>query len=583
MIRKIFETDSERFFLKEPDPELVREIQTKFDLTTLSSRILANRGLNTMEAIASFLSPSLKNLPDPFLFREMRISVERIYRAIKNRETILIYGDYDVDGITAASVLVNFFRTIHFPVDFYIPNRFRDGYGLNLSRLKQLHHDTPFSLLITVDCGSSNEEAIHEMARLGVDTIVTDHHLASARVSSAHGFVNPSLPACPFPFKELSGVGVAFFLTIALRSYLRDRNYWDEMQIPEPDLRRFLDIVCMGTISDMVPLKGVNRILVHAGLTILSRTDNLGLRQFLRSIGLYGKHPLSPWEIAFQIAPRFNAAGRLKNASRCVSLLTSDNLHEITSIVSELESLNSRRQTIEQDLLKIIENEIKQNRGYLTPFACVLWGDKWHEGVIGIAASKLIEKLGRPSALISFTRGRGKGSLRSIPGVDIFQALQQCQRWLDAFGGHTMAGGMQIKRKNLSYFCTSFSEAIRKQLKGEAPKKTWELDALLRAGTIPEAFFQELAQLEPFGIGNPPPLLAFQGIRIQSKRLLKEKHVKIRFYFDTPSYPLSGIAFNARDEWDRVERASGFIGTPGLNVWNGNTFPQVTIKRFFYH
>ncbi len=573
---------SEIFALKEPNPLFVGEIKNRFHLTELTSRILANREFRSLEEISAFLSPRLMDIPDPFLFREMPRVVERIHKAIINRESILIYGDYDVDGVTSTALIVNFFRHLGYPVRYHIPNRFTDGYGLNVQTLRALHAANPFSLLITVDCGTSNEEVILELKNMGVDTIVTDHHQAVKRPSGAFGVLNPALPECPFPYQELSGAGVVFFLLIALRKHFRDTGLWHKNKVTEPDLRNYLDLAGIGTVADMVPLKYINRILVTTGLDILANTKRIGLRAFLSHLGLYGKESISPWEIAFQVAPRFNAAGRLSDASLCVSLLTAESPREAADIVSELEALNAKRQGIEKKLLEQLNSEIEKGNGYLSPYAVVLWGEEWHEGVIGIAASKLVEKFGRPTVLITFSRQEGKGSVRGVSDVNIFKALRQCHHLLEAYGGHPMAGGLKINKENLHAFCETFSLSIEKQLDGTPPKKRWEIDAIIDGEEISPQFFSELPRLEPFGTGNPPPLLMFRGVKVFSKRLLKDKHIKISFGTRAGSAPVSGVAFNAEKEWETIDQVTGLVGVPTLNVWNGTTTPQINIKRFLY-
>jgi len=576
----IHESDAEIFILREPDPTLVSSIQAQCNVTQLTAKIIANRGFKTLEEISRYLSPSLKDLPDPFLFKEMPVIVKRLYQAITTRESVMIYGDYDTDGITSTALLINFFNRLGVPARFYVPNRFTDGYGLHESRLRQLFHSHHFTLLITVDCGSTQEDTIASLRQLGVDTIVTDHHKAHKRPENALGVLNPSIPGCTFPDRNLSGVGVAFFLLIALRQHLRQKSFWKERNIREPDLRKSLDLVSIGTIADMVPIRGINRILVHAGLRVLSETDTPGLAIFLKHLGFKQGKTLSPWEVAFQIAPRFNAAGRMIDATSCVTLLTTQNEAEAFQISKALNDINTQRQETEHQLLKMIEQDISLNRGFYSPYAIVLWGENWHEGVIGIGASKLVEKFNRPVALISFKQEKGKGSLRGIPDADIFDALSQCRPWLISFGGHAMAGGLKIHRYHLPDFCRHFSDAIRKQFHGNPLKRKWEIDALIDGEEIPYKFFQELAQLEPFGSGNIPPLLAFRGYRLLKKRLLKEKHIQIEVLTAPFTPPLQGIAFHAADQWPRVDQAAGFVGIPRLNVWNGFVKPQIIIKRF---
>lgn len=577
-MKKIFETDSEVFLKKEPDPELVSKIQSHYNLTNLTSSIIVNRGLSTLEEVKSFLTPALIDLPDPLLFQDMAKAVERIYKAISDKESILIYGDYDVDGITSTTLLINFFEYIEFPVRYYIPNRFRDGYGLNLERLLQINDTSPFQLLITVDCGISSTAVIKELSTIGIDTIVTDHHLVESRPEYALGVINPSVPECHFPFKELAGVGVVFYLIIALRSLLREKRYWGD-GLTEPDLKKSLDIVSIGTIADLVPLKGVNRILVNAGLAALSRTENTGLKCFLKGLGLYNKNSISPWEIAFQIAPRFNAAGRMDDASIGVSLLTTKDDTEAWTISKKLEILNERRQRIERELLAEADKKVKSDSGFISPFSIVLWGDKWHEGVIGIVASKLVEKYGRPIILISLNEDYGKGSLRGIPGIDIFKAMIRCKDLLLSFGGHPMAGGIRIRRKNLWDFARRFSEAVEEQSGGQIPKKRWLIDAIIDEEGLPGEFFSELKKLEPFGIGNSPPLLYFCRYEILKERLINERHIRLTFKMNK-GQALQGIAFNATEYWGKIGKVSAIVGEPEINYWNGNEYPQIKIKKF---
>ena len=500
-LKIVHETETEIIYLKEPDPEIIKRFQSKLEITELTARIIANRGVGTEEEAMSYLNPLLKSLPDPFRFQDMRKAVNRLYRAICQRESILVYGDYDVDGITSTSLILMFFESLSFPVRYYIPDRFSDGYGLNEDRLLALYDESPFHLLITVDCGITGDSAITTLKEMGVDTIVTDHHRAETGPEDAIAVLNPSLEGCTFPFKDLAGVGVAFFLLIALRAFLREKGFWLSKQLPEPDLRKFLDIVCIGTIADMVPLQGVNRTLVSYGLKVLTRSENLGLRSFLETLKLSGD-VISPWEISFQVAPRFNATGRMENGTTGVSLLTAKNDNQARSIAAKMENLNRKRHSIESMVLEEAKEMIEENVGYLTPFAIVLWSDTWHEGIIGIVASKLVEIYARPVTLISFNGNDGKGSIRGIPGIDIYKVLQSCESRLISYGGHSMAGGIRIRKSDLPKFAHEFSKGIEKQNGGRLPKKEWHLDGIIDSVGMSEKFFAELPKLEPFGMGN---------------------------------------------------------------------------------
>ena len=579
-LKIIHETKNEIFYLREPELEIIERLQSRFEITELTAKIIANRGVTTEAEATYFLNPLLKNLPDPFLFQDMKKAVERLYSAITRKESILVYGDYDVDGITSTTLFLTFFESIALPIRFHIPDRFSDGYGLNEDRLLALYSESPFHLLITVDCGITGDTAITRLKEMGVDTIVTDHHRAETRPENAVAVLNPSVKGCSFPFKDLAGVGVVFFLLIALRAFLREKGFWESERLTEPDLRKFLDIVCIGTIADMVPLLGVNRTLVSYGLKILTHSENLGLKSFLESLKL-SRDAISPWEISFQIAPRFNATGRMENGSTGVSLLMAKDGNMARLISTKMESLNRKRHSIEELMLEDMREKIEANAGYMTPFAIVLWSSEWHEGIIGIVASKLVDIYARPVALISLRESYGKGSIRGIPGIDIFKVLQDCKPWLISYGGHSMAGGIKIEESSLTQFAKEFSKSIEKQNGGRLPKKEWFMDEIISSTDIFDRFFSELPKLEPFGLGNPPPLFGFFDFEVLSKRLIRDKHIRFVIRPQTGK-PIQAIAFNAAEHWNRFESASGIVGVPTINYWKGNVTPQINVRKFLY-
>ncbi len=576
-MKKILESEKAIYYLKKPNVDLARKLQQKFELTPLTASILACRDDGFLDQAGAFFSPSLSNFPDPFLFRDMKKSVSRIYDAIMQNEGILVYGDYDVDGITATAIVTNFFKAFSYPVRYYIPNRFADGYGLNLDRILQLYQKTPFSLLITVDCGISNNDIINTLTRHKIDVIVTDHHQAKRAPSKAFSALNPAIPGCGFPFPHLSGVGVAFFLLIALRRYQRDKGFWNKTR-PEPNLGKYLDVVALGTIADMVPLTGVNRILVTYGLKALAHSSNIGLKTFLETLNLANK-PLTTQDIAFRIAPRLNAAGRLDTASKGVSLFTTTDKTLALTLSKTLDQLNTRRQKIMKQLLDDVFRKINRNECFISPFAIVLWDASWHEGVMGIVASKIVETYGRPAVLISLKRDMGKGSIRGIAGFNIFQALQTCVSSLVSFGGHPMAGGITIKASQITAFAKNFSSALEKQCQGKPIKAAVYIDALVKNGALTRAFFDELQNLAPFGTGNPSPLLWFCGYRLKAIKLLKGKHIKF-FISSGDDFNVQGIAFNAPEWFGKMSRASSFFAVPTRNTWNGHIAPQLVVKKF---
>jgi len=576
-VKKILESEKEAYYLKKPNPDLARQLQQKFKLTPLTARILSCRGDGFLEQADVYFSPSLSNLPDPFLFRDMRKSVSRIYNAIMQNEEILIYGDYDVDGITATAIVVNFFKAFSYPIRYYIPNRFTDGYGLNLDRILQLYKNAPFNLLITVDCGISDADVISTLADHKIDVIVTDHHQAKHAPSSAFSTLNPAIPGCRFPFSSLSGVGVAFFLLMALRRYQRDKKFWEKTR-PEPNLGKYLDLVSLGTIADMVPLTGVNRILASYGLRILMHSSNVGLKVFLETLNLRNK-PLDTQDVAFRIAPRLNAAGRLDAAAKGVSLFTTTDVHKALTLSKKLEQLNRRRQGIMKYLLDDVFRKIEQNEGFVSPFAIVLWGYSWHEGILGIAASKIVEAYGRPAVLISLKKDKGKGSVRGTEGLNIYQALQTCAPSLVSFGGHPLAGGISIKENKIAEFAKNFSSALESQCHGKSVKTKILIDAFVKNGDLTRKFFDELQILAPFGAGNPTPLLGFYDYRLKSPRLLKEKHIKFSLSSGR-NFEVQGIAFNSGEWFKKLNPTSSFLAVPTHNSWNGHITPQLVVKKF---
>jgi len=577
-MKKLFESEKEIYFLNNQKPVLASQLQQQFNLTPLTSNILSSRDGASLEFVKSYLFPSLSGIPDPFLFHDMEKCVSRIYDAIIQNENILIYGDYDVDGITATTIIINFFKSLSYlSVRYYIPDRFSDGYGLNLDRILQLYKSTPFRLLITVDCGISNAEEINVLTKHNIDVIVTDHHLGRHPPSQALSVLNPSMPGSGFPFPYLSGVGVTFFLLLALRRHLRDKGFWNVSR-PEPNLGKYLDMVALGSIADMVPLIGLNRILVAFGLKVMMNTANTGLKLFLESLDLSDR-PLSTQDVAFRIAPRLNAAGRLENASKGVSLFTTQDKIHALALLKELENLNTLRQKIVRHFLEEAHQKISQNEGFISPFVIILWDSMWHEGVMGIVASRLVEIYNRSVMLISLKGNEGKGSARGVTGLNVYKAFESCISSLVAFGGHPMAGGIRVKADKIIEFSENFSSALEKQSQGKSLKTEIYVDALVKKGDLSNKFFDELQNLKPFGVGNPPPLLGFWGYKLKAAKLLKGKHVKLSL-FSKGGFEVQGIAFNSQEWFKKLKPTTPFFAVPTLNHWNGRSTPQLIVKRF---
>jgi len=494
-------------------------------VSPLTAQILFNRGISNTDQARSFLYPSLSDLPDPFTMREMEKAVERILQAIRNQERITLFGDYDVDGATATALLFLFLQGAGALVDFYLPRRLEEGYGLNMGAIKKIHSQGT-KLMITADCGISNGEEIRWAGENGLDVIVTDHHEIPEVLPPALAILNPKQKNCSYPFKSLAGVGVAFNLTIALRSTLRKEGFWRGSSVP--NLKEYLDLVALGTVSDVVPLTGVNRILAKYGLVQLTSSPRAGILALKEVSGMGSAVPVDTTAVNFRLAPRINAAGRLGDAREAVSLLISHDKSEAQQIAAHLNDLNSLRQRIEDKIL--VEAKEMIESGVIDPRkkSFVLASVSWHPGIIGIVASRLIEEYHRPIILIALQENLGKGSARSVDPFPLYQGLKACRAWMEKFGGHEQAAGLIIRQDCIPGFSQAFEEVVATTLAGEDFIPRLSVDALSRLGQMDEPFLLELAALSPFGPGNPEPVLAMEELTILESKLVGKGHLRLR-------------------------------------------------------
>ncbi|MCD6319088.1 MAG: single-stranded-DNA-specific exonuclease RecJ, partial [Candidatus Desulfofervidaceae bacterium] len=462
-----------------------------------------------------FLYPRLMHLYDPFLLKDMDKAVKRIYQAIVNQEKIVVYGDYDVDGLTGTAILYLFLSPLVRNLSYYIPHRLKEGYGLNPEAIKKIVAQGT-DLLITTDCGSSDIEEVALANNLGLDVIIIDHHEVPSRLPQAYALVNPRQPDCHFPFKELAGVGVTFNLLIALRQFLASQGIWPQEEIP--NLKAYLDLVALGTIADMVPLLDENRIFVKCGLEVLAHTSRLGLKELKAVTGL--NHIVTPRDVAFRLAPRLNAAGRISTPHTGLRLLITDDVKEARVLAQTLHELNKERQRIEDQIWREAQSML------CTKVQSVLAKENWHPGVIGIVAGKLAEMFKRPILLISLDGESGRGSGRSVEGCDLFSALSQCDEYLEAYGGHKLAAGFSIDKENLEQFICQFEEVIKQMLEDRERPKLY-IDAEVNFTHLTPCFFEYLSLLSPHGFGNPEPVFCASDLEIKHATLINERHLKI--------------------------------------------------------
>ncbi|MGA2028955.1 MAG: single-stranded-DNA-specific exonuclease RecJ [Verrucomicrobiota bacterium] len=491
-----------RWSLAPPQPLLAGQLASQLKISPLFAQCLLNRGRSEISEIENFLQPRLKNLADPFLLPDMNTAVERLLRARAHNESLVIFGDYDVDGVTSTTLLLEVFRALGLKVDFYLPHRMDEGYGLSADGVENCLKKFPTTLLLAVDCGSTAVETIASLRGCGVDVIVLDHHQVSNPAPTATALVNPHVQSAssqrPTPFAELCSVGLAFKLAHAILKRGRELNLPGAAEF---DLRPLLDLVALGTIADIVPLVGENRILVSAGLRQLNQSQRPGLIALKK----VAKSPekIGTFEVGFQLAPRLNAAGRLETAEESLHLLLAKNLEEALPLAQNLDSRNRERQKIERGICEEVIGVIRTKFDSQTDFVIVEGRLLWHIGVIGIVASRVLQEFYRPTIIIGGEGEEWRGSGRSIAGFDLAAALQECGDLLLRHGGHAMAAGLSIVPDKIDLLRQRLNELARRSLKSEDLQPSLRLDAEIGLNEMTLESLAELDRLKPTGQGNP--------------------------------------------------------------------------------
>jgi len=556
---------NKKWQIYETKEELIEEISKKYELNKLLSTILVNRGIVEEKEIELFLKPTRADFHDPFLIKDMEIAVKRILKAINNKEKVIIYGDYDVDGITSITVLKSFLLERGLDVSQYIPNRLEEGYGLNIPAVEKISKEG-YQLMITVDCGISAIEEIKYANELGLEVIVTDHHEAGNELPKALAVIDNKRKDSVYPFRELAGVGVVFKLIQALGIRLG---------LKEEEYLKYLDIVCIGTISDIVPLIDENRVIAKLGLMLIRQTKNIGLKSIINSSG-YSK--IDSNTISFGVAPRINACGRMGKAEEALKLFLSKNINEVNVLTRELNEYNRLRQETEKE---IFENAIKQieKENIDKNKTIIVGGKNWHHGVIGIVSSKITDMYFKPSILLSFEDDNiGKGSGRSIPGFDLHDALMKCANTIEKFGGHSMAVGVTIRKDKLEEFKKEFEQiATQEHIENIIP--IINIDAKINLSDINKDIVESLKQLEPFGEGNKMPIFLFRNLKIDSIRALSEgKHLKLTLKDNNNIINAIGFNIGHLAEEYRIGDKIDVVGVLEVNTFNGVDNLQINIK-----
>lgn len=551
--------------IKKNQNEIVQAVARENNISVLMAQILVSRGYTHTEDIKRFLNPKISHLYSPFLMKDMKKAVGRISNEINNGGKILIYGDYDVDGVASTAVLYNFLKSAGANVDYYIPDRFEEGYGLNMDTAAVLCVQGP-ALIITVDNGISACEEIDYINSQGIDVIITDHHECQEVLPKAFAVVNPKQHECKYPFKFLAGVGVAFKVVQALcEDLLGDGDKALE----------YLDLVCVGTVADIVPLIDENRVIVKYGLEALSDTANPGLKALCEVSGV---NELNTWAVGFALAPRINAAGRLGEASRAVELFTVKDMKRAGQLAEELDRENKNRQDIESDLLEEVIKKIELE-GLNNDNIMVIHGENWHHGVMGIVASRVVERYQKPCMIISFEKDEGRGSGRSIEGFNLFEALSRCSRLLEKYGGHELAGGLTISRNKMAEFKNEIIKVSQSMTGNTGICGKIDIDSSITVESLDIKVVSELKRMEPFGMANPQPLFCVEGLEIENLKAVGDnKHLKM--CLSKEKCKVNAIAFRMGEMQSVLKYGDciDVVCTPEVNRYMGRVSLQLNIK-----
>jgi len=540
-------------------------------LHPLAARVLSARGHVDPALAGAFLEARLADLPDPFSMKGMRGAVDRILRALDAGERIAAYGDYDVDGVTSTALFAGFLRAAGGDVVTYTPHRLVEGYGLNRAAVEKLAAQR-VKLLVTLDCGITSVEEVRAASTAGVDTIVVDHHTVPVELPQATAILNPHQPGCGYPSKELAAVGVTFALVMALRKTLREAGRFGAER-PEPNLKEALDLVALGTVADVVPLLGANRILVKWGLEELARTRRPGLEALKRVAGIARGAPVGAGQVGFRLAPRINAAGRLDDAGRGVRLMLTTDAREAAALAAELDRENQARQEIERQILDeaVADAAARVKAGV---HGLVLHRPGWHPGVVGIVASRIVERFHRPAVLVGAIDGVGKGSGRSIEGFHLYDALAACAGHLVRFGGHKHAAGVTIEPAAVPAFREAFEAHAAEAIAPEQLVPRTRIDGWVEAGDVGERAATDLARLGPFGAGHPEPVWALRGPAARARKIGADgRHLKLLL-----GGGVDAIGFGMGDRLDACGGEVEAAFTIGFDEWDGVRRVQLKLK-----
>ncbi|MFD2885160.1 single-stranded-DNA-specific exonuclease RecJ [Chitinophaga cymbidii] len=557
-----------RWTVKKYQPREEQQLQAALRIHPLLCRLLVQRGIRKFDEAKQFFRPTLDDLHDPWLMKDMDLAISRIELAFFRQEKILVYGDYDVDGTTAVATVYSFLQTIYNNIEFYVPHRYREGYGVSLQGIEYAH-ENEFSLIVALDCGIKSVEHIAYAKSLGIDFIICDHHLPDAILPEAVAILNPKQEDCPYPYKELSGCGIGFKLICALAQ---------KKGIPMEEVYQYLDLVATSIAADIVPMTGENRVMAYHGIKQVNDTPSSGIKALIDLSNL--KEKLTTSNLVFVIAPRVNAAGRMDDARKAVNLFIEKDVEKARAFAEMLHADNFDRKeidmTITQEAVAIIQNDVAQ----LERKSTVLFQPHWHKGVVGIVASRLIDKYYyRPTVILTQSNDKVAGSARSVSGFNVYEAIHQCKELLENYGGHFYAAGMTLLPENVSAFQEKFEAVVAATIHPDMLIPEIVIDTEIFLSDITPAFYNIIRQFEPLGPENLKPVfLARNVIDTGFSKIVKEEHLKLSVK-QKGSGSFSGIGFFMADKFPIVESKRPFdiVFTIEENEWNGNISLQLKV------
>jgi single-stranded-DNA-specific exonuclease len=551
-----------------PNQEVVARLSKEINVSIHIANILVQRGIDTFEKAKQYFRPSLSDLHDPFLLKDMDVAYTRIKDAVTKQEKMMVYGDYDVDGTTAVSIVYSYFKTLNQNIEYYIPDRYKEGYGISKIGI-DFAAENNIHLIIALDCGIRSNDLIDYANSKGVDFIICDHHLPGVKLPNAAAILNPKRFDCTYPYKELSGAGIGFKL---IQGYSKKEGFSEEK------ILEYIDLVAVSIASDLVEMRGENRVLAFFGLKKLNENPSIGLQSLLESAAAKSKYSIQ--DIIFGIGPKINAAGRVADAKSAVKVLIEQDFSTARQLSRILNDRNDERKELDTDITKEAVNIVENTPGLLDRKSIVLRGEDWHKGVVGIVASRMVEQFYKPTIVFSLNDGIYTGSARSVKNFDIHEAIQCCSEFVDQFGGHKYAAGLSVKLENFEVFAEAFEKYVAANITESSLTPEVEYDLELELSDINENMMKLVNQMAPFGPGNTMPIFKTDNVKAQNTaRVLKDKHLKLQLSGNT-RHTFDAIGFGLAEHYLTVSNGNIFNACYNIeeNNYNGRISVQLRLR-----